>query len=88
MQAKHTGGNADVNYHGCQSSAAGPPIKRYLAAKRGLRFLGRSYGESCEAEARLSVISRRNVICVFTAQRGLSRAPTLKPSHQSVPDCR
>lgn len=28
----------------------------------------------------LSVISRRNVICVFTAQRGLSQACTLNPA--------
>lgn len=34
----------------------------------------RSYG--CKAEACWSVISCRNVICVFTAQRGLSGAPS------------
>lgn len=59
------------------------PIKPYLAAKRRLQLFGLQLQYGCEAEAYLSVISHRNVICVFTAQRGLSRASMLKPALQT-----
>lgn len=75
MQAKHMRGMQTRISMAVKALPQGP-IKRYHAAKRRLRFLGRSYGYGCKAEARLSVISCRNVICVFTAQRGLSRAPS------------
>lgn len=87
MQAKHMRGMQTRITTAVKALPQGP-VRRYRTAKRRLRFLGRSYGYGCEAEARLSVISRRNVICVFTAQRGLSTSPQLKLSHHSVPDRR
>lgn len=87
VQAKHMRGMQTQITTAVKALPQGP-VRRYHAAKRRLRFLGRRYGCGCRAEARLSVISRRNVICVFTAQRGLSTSPQLKLSHQPVPDRR
>lgn len=58
----------------------GVPIQPYLAAKQRLRFLGQNYIVAGKQKRTVSVISQRNVICVFTAQRGLSQAYTLNPA--------
>lgn len=62
----------------------GVPIKPYLAAKRRL-FFGLQLRLWLWGRGAPSLISCINVICVFTAQRGLSQASTLNPAlHTSV----